>query len=106
MENSAENRIKNIEQMEDALNRCTEVLTKYEEALALFRDVQDTIRSLSTYYDSLQWRADFEDSEKGNLPPDLRCGVLTEDAVWNLLTENQELAIEMLETAAEILKKA
>lgn len=104
MENSMEKRIWNIEQMEKDLNLCAEVLQKYEEILIQYREVQEKIRTLSAYYGSAQWREDFEDSENGRLPKDLKCGVLTEDAVWNLLTDNKELTVEMLETAVQILK--
>ena len=99
-----EKRIEYIEQMENNLNDCMEILRKYEDILAQFRDVQKKISALSEYYGSAQWHQDFEDSENGRLPADLQCGVLTEDAVWNLLTDNKQLTVEMLETAVQILK--
>ena len=39
---------------------------------------------------------DFEDDEAGKIPRDLKRGVLSEDAVYDLLTENRELLVRML----------
>ena len=34
-----------------------------------------------------QWRKDFEADEAGKLPQDLKRGVLSEDGLWNLLSD-------------------
>ncbi len=39
------------------------------------------------YYQSSLWRSDFEADEAGELPADLPRGVLSEDAIYNVLTE-------------------
>lgn len=36
------------------------------------------------------WRADFEADEEGELPADLPRGVLSEDGIYNVLTEYVE----------------
>ena len=33
------------------------------------------------------WKLDFAADEAGNLPPDLKRGILSEDGIWNLLTD-------------------
>jgi hypothetical protein len=38
---------------------------------------------------------DYEDDEAGKLPEDLKRGVLSEDAVYNLLTDHHELILRM-----------
>ena len=48
-------------------------------------------KKLSDYYGSSRWMKDFEADEAGKLPRDLKRGVLSEDAVWDLLSENREL---------------
>lgn len=45
------------------------------------------ITQLAAYYGSTRWFADLEADEKGLLPPDLRRGVLSEDGLYNLLTD-------------------
>ena len=44
---------------------------------------------LLRYYEGGQWRKDYELDEQGLLPRDLKRGVLSEDAVYNLLLEIQ-----------------
>lgn len=46
--------------------------------------------ALIEYYDSGQWLSDFQADERGELPHCLRRGVLSEDGVYNLLSELQE----------------
>lgn len=48
-------------------------------------------RSLSLRNISLEWKANFEASEKDILPKDLLCGVLSEDGIDHALEENREL---------------
>ena len=43
------------------------------------------------YYESGLWRTDFEADEAGELPADLKRGVLSEDAVYDLITDETEL---------------
>ena len=38
------------------------------------------------------------------MPEDLPCGVLSEDAVFDLFGENFNIAIEMLELATDVIK--
>ena len=45
---------------------------------------------LTSYYESGQWLQDFEADERGELPKDLKRGVLSEDGVYNLLSEFKE----------------
>lgn len=44
-------------------------------------------RELMDYYFGGQWLADYQADERGELPKDLKRGVLSEDGVWNLLSE-------------------
>ena len=44
-------------------------------------------KELSDYYFGGQWLQDYQADERGELPPELKRGVLSEDGVWNLLTE-------------------
>lgn len=93
-----------IKTMEQHLTEGTEVLQEFSEALDRFRAIQPKIAELSAYYGSEIWRQDLADDEAGKLPADLKRGVLSEDLVYDLLTENRALAVRMLETAAAILK--
>ena len=48
------------------------------------------IRELDAYYGSREWREDLAADEAGELPEDLRRGVLSEDGIWNVLQEYRE----------------
>ena len=39
------------------------------------------------YYTSGEWRDDYEADERGELPPDMKRGVLSQDALYDLLEE-------------------
>ena len=43
---------------------------------------------------------DYKDDEAGLLPADLKRGILSEDGIWNLLTDNRRL-LEDLKTMLE-----
>ena len=46
---------------------------------------KEHLRALAEYYDSGLWLSDYEADERGELPRDLKRGVLSEDGVYNLL---------------------
>ena len=45
------------------------------------------LRQLTDYYENGQWLRDYTLDEQGLLPADLKRGVLSEDAVYNLLAQ-------------------
>lgn len=97
--------IERIKQMELHLDRASSAVMQLSAALDNYIDVQESISALDEYYSSDDWKQDYADDEAGLLPPNLRRGVLSEDAVWNLLSDTKEMNIRLLETVAEILKK-
>lgn len=48
---------------------------------------QEKLRLLDAYYTSGQWREDYEADERGELPPDLKRGVLSQNALYDLLED-------------------
>ena len=83
--------IKRIRQMEHHLNRASTAVKRLEAALDKWEAAQEAIATLDKYYGSDQWKQDFADDEAGRLPADLKRGVLSEDAIWNLLDDVKEL---------------
>ena len=68
-----------------------ERVKKYER---LFDEVtacpdKEKLRLLDEYYTYGQWREDYEADENGELPPDLKRGVLSQDALYDLLMETK-----------------
>ena len=66
-------------------------IRKMERRLDRALAAQEAIATLDKYYGSDLWRKDFEDDEAGLLPADLKRGVLSEDGIWNLLTDCKDL---------------
>ena len=98
------NRIQRITEMESYLDASQEAVRKLSEALSEYEDVQTRLKKLGDYYESTQWMKDYEADEAGKLPKDLKRGVLSEDAVYDLLTENRELTVRMLATVTRALQ--
>ena len=95
------NRLQRIERMEKSLDAAQAAIRGLDEALTAYEDAQGEIRRLFRYYESPQWMRDFEADEAGRLPEGLKRGVLSEDAIYNLILENRELGIRMLRLVAE-----
>ena len=82
---------KRIEEMERRLDLIQEVAGELSQALDRYAKVQGEIEILGNYYGSKEWRQDYDDDADGKLPDDLKRGVLSEDGIWNALSEVQEL---------------
>ena len=83
--------IRRITEMENRFNRADGALHTLSSALDPFQSVLEDIRALSKYYEGPLWREDFESDEAGLLPAGLRRGVLSEDGIYDLLTEYDAL---------------
>ena len=57
----------------------------------MLESIKEDIAILDEYYSSKLWKQDFADDEAGRFPDGLRRGVLSQDGIWNLLTEYREL---------------
>ena len=77
--------------MERRLNQALAAVKRLNAALDKYDAVQEAIAALSEYYGSDLWKQDFADDEAGLLPEGLKRGVLSEDGIWNLLTDCKEL---------------
>ena len=77
--------------MEAILDRATAALDALEQKSDEYERLQDDIRILDAYYSSERWKRDLALDEQGKLPRDLKRGVLSEDAIYNLLERNREL---------------
>ncbi len=95
-------RIRKIEEIYDRQRMLTDNL---RDALAEFQKHLPQYFLLADYYKSEQYMQDVDDSNLGLLPSNLKCGILSEDAVYNLLADQHTLALKMLKTATEMIEK-
>ena len=83
--------IERIRQMELRMERAAKAVMELSAALENYEAVQDDIAALEQYYGSEAWKQDYAADEAGLLPANLKRGVLSEDGIWNLLSDVSEL---------------
>ena len=71
----------------DRIERVEKYERLFDEAAAA--PDAEKLRLLEGYYTSGQWREDYEADERGELPPGLKRGVLSQDALYDLLERNE-----------------
>lgn len=96
--------IAEITRMEHHLNDASAALADFASSLEKLQAAQIWIHELDRYYGSEEWHRHREADDHGELPERLPRGVLSEDTIYDLLSDNRALAIQMLETATEMLK--
>ncbi|MBQ8279279.1 MAG: DUF4298 domain-containing protein [Roseburia sp.] len=81
-----------IQQMEQYFDEVLAVLENKPDCLYEDATIQKMIKELTEYMESGQWLQDYECDERGELPEDLKRGVLAQDALYDLLCglENME----------------
>lgn len=84
-------RIRRITEMESLYDRISLALHAAGVCPDRLDSIRNDIQALSEYYEGSLWREDFEADEAGLLPPALKRGVLSEDGVYNLLSEYDTL---------------
>ena len=98
------NRIERITEMERCLNVSREALDALEKAFSAYEAVQKNYRRLCGYYSSPRWMEDLEADEAGKLPENLNRGVLSEDAVYDLIKDSHDLAARILKTISSAME--
>ena len=96
--------IERIQYMEDILRRGRTVCDMLEDALEALEGLYPTLKELSAYYESKLWLFDFDCDQQGLLPADMRRGVLSEDAIYDLLSDYDRLRGQMRALAARELE--
>ena len=84
---SENQRLKRIQYYEGLLNEATRLLDEGDSSDRL----KQCMRDLEAYYASQEWKDDYAADEAGELPADLRRGVLSEDGIYNELQRYQEM---------------
>lgn len=86
-----QNQIERIREMELRMERVAKTVGELSAALSHYEAVEDDLAALDQYYGSDEWKQDLAADEAGRLPRDLKRGVLSEDGLWNLLSEVREM---------------
>lgn len=86
-----QNQIERIREMELRMERVAKTVEELMTALSHFKALDDDLEVLDQYYGSDEWKQDLAADDAGRLPRDLKRGVLSEDGLWNLLSEVREM---------------
>lgn len=89
MDNTAA--IERIKAMEQRFDSALKAAAELDEAIERFKDSVQDVEALIAYYESDIWRSDYEADAEGKFPANLKRGVLSEDGIYNLLTDYQRL---------------
>ena len=101
----AKDKIERIQRMEDYLNDYAKTLEDTKKAVARLKEYQESYIQLRDYYSSQAYFDDLDLSNQADYPADLPCGVLSEDAVYDLLDEHFQMGVELLEIATKMIKE-
>lgn len=93
-----------ITQMESIMDAHSEKLEQLKELLHYLEDNMDDFTKLVAYYYSDQRDADLEADNKGLLDANLKRGVLSEDAIYDVISDYYDCCIKMLELSTAYLK--
>lgn len=83
-----------VTKMENILDELTLLVENSNKALDDLEGSVDKLNTLKVYYGK-QYMLDFQADERGEIPKDLKRGVLSEDSVHTLLTDLFELSHKM-----------
>ena len=92
--------IERIEKMEAHLEELKVLNAELALQIEKVNEARQNMMDLFSYYGSEQW---YEDREL-ELPEGTKAGVLSEDLVYDQITDLRDNAFAMLETATDILK--
>ena len=83
-----------ISKNEDRLDSILKCIDNLDSALIDFKSNKNNLRLLNNYYGSKNWFKDKEDYENKKIEQ-VKAGVLSEDAVWNLNDDIKDLLDKM-----------
>ncbi|WP_167853936.1 DUF4298 domain-containing protein [Acidipropionibacterium timonense] len=100
-----DDRVTRVTAMERRLNRTRVLVDRLNEVLDEFEENEQAYRDLASYYGSQEWHEDMAAADAEELPADVPCGVLTEDAAFDLIGDHLQMAIRMLEMGTAIVRE-
>ena len=94
-------KLERIARMESNLDEVTALTAKLQEQLDAMKAAKKHAQALFQYYGSEVWRADRDLT----LPLGSKAGVLSEDSVYDAITDLRNAAFDMLELGTDIFSR-
>ncbi len=92
-----ETREARVARYEAILDNAAAAAGQAEKALEDYERILPALRELETYYTGPDWKEDYTADEAGLFPEGMKRGVLSQDAVYDLLERYREIRARMAE---------
>lgn len=93
-----------IQKMQDLYNDWVALLPELEKGIEQWKQAMVLLEPLSEFYSSPKWQ-ELYDTFNESLETKGNYSVLSEDAIWNALTEQHQLAIEWLKLSTKVITR-
>jgi hypothetical protein len=84
-------RIKRINRMEMYFDMVSQAFSIDSAFVKTDTHIKGMLEALREYFECGEWLEDYQADERGELPSDLKRGVLSEDGLWNLMSDIDSL---------------
>ena len=95
--------LENINNMEKIFNELESSLKDMEKSFKNRKHLYPKFKKLMEYYDSEQWKKDYDDVNNGKLKPKWPHWILSEDAIYDFYEKQKELCEEMIKFTNKVL---
>ena len=90
-----------IEDMNERLEKARVILDQLEKVVSEYNSIKEDVRILQQYMESGQWQLDYEADEAGQIPSEVKRGVLSEDGLYNLLHDSDTILAHALKVLGD-----
>lgn len=94
-----------IEEMEKILDNHNDKINELNKILKYLKDNKNDYDKLIEYYYSEQRENDLKDDNDNKIDNKLKRGVLSEDSIYNLISDYYQACVDMLEISTNFFKK-
>lgn len=99
-----QSRLQNISDMENIYNQLESNLKDMKKSFSKRKRLLPEFKKLMKYYESEQWKKDYDDVNNWKLKPEWPHWVLSEDAIYDFYQEQKEICLEMKKLTDKTLK--
>ena len=100
-----QSRLQNISDMENIYNQLESNLKDMKNSFLKRKKLLHGYKKLMKYYESEQWKKDYDDVNAWKLIPTCAHWILSEDTIYDFYQEQKELANEISKIADKYLKQ-
>lgn len=91
------------QQLQQKFERWSELYQEQLQAQQRFQEAEALYAELQAYYQSPQWMADHEANPQLQYSGDVH-SIFSEDALWNMISDRNELAIQWMRLGLDALE--